>query len=262
MADWYHQVVGFAVLRRDDETAVLGVHESGGVLVSLQQIRGKKTTTAFTGLASFTVLLPNRVALMSALAWVKVRRVPLLAQYTAGRTIGFAIHDPEGNVVRFAFDLLTENVGQRDKWRQLGETHLQLNNLPTVPGQLLKTIPSGTKLSQAEFRVQSLPTTIKYLVNVLGFSLYGGNSTQAWLGTGDVVQHITLLLTADAQLQLPPPRPFGLRYLSFVVPSLLTLQQLRDQLAAVGNDTYDYSEKRQYLMAAGPNRLTLWFTVG
>ncbi|KMO58757.1 hypothetical protein PZ03_03855 [Lacticaseibacillus rhamnosus] len=60
---------------------------------------------------------------------------------------------------------------------------------------------------------------------------------------------------------LPTPDMYGLDYVSFILPDKMTMANILMNLDAAGLTDYDYHHENQFLMIAGPNRLTLWFRV-
>jgi catechol 2,3-dioxygenase len=54
---------------------------------------------------------------------------------------------------------------------------------------------------------------------------------------------------------------YGLDYVSFILPDKMAMENILMNLDAAGLTDYDYHHENQFLMIAGPNRLTLWFRV-
>lgn len=262
VADWYHQMAGFTVLRQDDRHALLGLRGNQQSLLALRQPPAWRDSAAVAGLAAVTVMVPNRQVIGSVYDWFNTRRVPILNVFQTGLSAGLTVRDPAGNRISFAYDEASgDSTPVRYDWRDLVERPAPVSMVAPIRGSIHRDLPAGTRIGAATLAVAKLAPAIKYLTEGIGFTLQGQTKATAWLTVGDQVHHIGLTLVADAAL---PPRQsddLGLDYLNVILPTAQTLQILARRLDHAGLGIYHYDEARQYLNATGPNGIMFWFSV-
>ncbi|MFD1430463.1 VOC family protein [Lacticaseibacillus mingshuiensis] len=258
VADWYRQM-GFETLQEKEKQVMLGIHADRKVLLILQEVVGLQPNGPLTGLSGFSVMLPTRPSLLAAYRRVSAREK--VQGFTTTWGLGFTTVDPLGNAVTFAYDEEGPTKPPGYRWRSA-------DRIAAAPalfagGADERTMPVGTTLGQLVVRVHSLAETLPYVTQVLGFDELPGKQSpgQFSLTVGNATMHIMLTLEEDPRALPPMPDHFGAKYVNLVVPNTLILRLLRANLATAPGSSYHYDEKKRYLMAAGPNRLTMWFSV-
>ena len=263
VSQWYQQVARLDLLRQNGSTIYLGTRLNQQVLVVLHQITGLQAQQPVTGLDHFAILLPNPGALGAAYRIVAKNQTVTTAFQTGYRE-GFIAHDPEGNGVAFTIDRAIEQYQEERQYNWEDET-LQSIDPATIGEHAAREydrLPSGTTIGYVQFRVSDLPATSHYLEQGLGFrEKTSHDRNEVFLAAGDYRHHIGINLRLDAKLALPTPDMYGLDYVSFILPDQHAMENILMNLDAAGLTDYDYNKDNQFLMIAGPNRLTLWFRV-
>ncbi|KLI76238.1 ring-cleaving dioxygenase [Lacticaseibacillus casei] len=263
VSQWYQQVARLDLLRQNGDTIYLGTRLNQQVLVVLHQIKGLSPQKPVTGLDHFAILLPNPGALGAAYRIVKQDQ-PVTKAFQTGYQQGFLAKDPEGNGVAFTIDRAIEQYQEERQYNWEDETEEAID-----PAEIGKhaardydRLPSGTTIGYVQFRVADLASTSHYLEDGLGFrEKPSPNTGEVFLAAGDYRHHIGINLRLEATLLLPTPDMYGLDYVSFILPDKMAMENILMNLDAAGLTDYDYHHENQFLMIAGPNRLTLWFRV-
>ncbi|MHA3065847.1 VOC family protein [Lacticaseibacillus saniviri] len=262
MATWYQEVAQLAVLKRESDQIFLGTRTNQQVLVILRQI-AKGDTTQATGLDHFAIVLPNPGALGAAHKHIN-QVATVVNRFKNGYSKGFEVVDPEGNGIEFIIDEAIEQFHEADSynWQDEDTKTIKAEELERHVDKDYSGVPSGSSVGHVQFRIRDLAATEQYLVSGLGFQIKpAAAKDQIFLAAGDYHHHIGITLRVDAKLPVATPTSLGLDYVNFVVPSAGGLDAIIANLNEQGISDYQYDEAHHYLMIAGPNQLTLWFTV-
>src|SRR5436309_9787775 len=189
---YYQSAIGLRVHARENGRARLGT--GGEDLIVLTGEPGARPADGYSGLFHFALLVPERIDLARWLAYAARERVPLsgLSDHYVSEAI--YLTDPDHHGIEIYADR------PRELWE--GEVGLRLTTLPLDVDSLLgelddpaaepfDRLPAGTDMGHVHLRVASIPETIAFYRDVLGFGLQAALGEQAaFLGAGGYHHHI------------------------------------------------------------------------
>lgn len=219
--EFYRQVLGFSVLRREGATADLG---SGGtpLLVLSERPGARPRPPHTTGLYHFAVLFPARADLARALQRLIETRYPI--EGASDHLVSEAVYlaDPDGNGIEIYADRPRSAWPVRNGQLQMATNALDLEGLLTE----LKTdprpwsgLPEGTRIGHIHLHVADLRAAETFYRDVVGFDLmlhYGHSAS--FLSAGGYHHHLGLNTWAGVGAPPPPPDAVGLRWFTIAVP--------------------------------------------
>ena len=96
-------------------------------------------------------------------------------------------------------------------------------------------LPAGTDMGHVHLRVASIPETIEFYRDVLGFELMAAFGQQAaFFGAGGYHHHIGANSWESAGAGPPPPGSAALRHVTLVLPDAAERDRVARQVAASG----------------------------
>jgi len=232
--DFYQQVLGFKLHRRQNGTAHLGAGQADLLLLTEQpQARRVRGTV---GLYHFAILVPSRLALAQSLKQIAETNSPV--QGFADHLVSEAIYlpDPDGNGIEIYRDR------PRAEW-PMANGQLQMATDPLdvegVLAELSKTdgawsgLQPDTVLGHVHLHVANIPQAEAFYRDLLGFDLmlrYGPSAS--FLAAGGYHHHIGINTWAGSA-----PRPAdatGMRYFVIQLPNQAELNRVTDRLKQAG----------------------------
>ena len=190
--DYYRGAIGLDVLAADDGRAALGV--GGRELLVLVEEPGAKPAYGHTGLYHFALLLPERADLARWLAHAGRDSVPLVGLSDHFVSEAIYLSDPDGHGIEIYWDR------PREVWE--GQVFERMTTLPLDVGSLMgelsdpesepfEQLPDGTVMGHVHLKVASIPDTVAFYRDVLGFDLMAQLGEQAaFLSAGGYHHHI------------------------------------------------------------------------
>ncbi len=216
---YYRDAVGLQVLGRRGRTASLGVE--GRELLVLVEEPGTRQAAGHTGLYHFALLVPRRVDLAGWLAHAARERVPLVGLSDHFVSEAIYLSDPDGHGIEI----------YRDRPRELWEGQVaRMTTLPLDVDSLLGELhgaapdsygglPAGTVMGHVHLKVASIPSTVAFYRDVVGFGLMAQLGPQAaFLSAGGYHHHIGANTWESAGASPPPPDAARLRLATIVLP--------------------------------------------
>ncbi|MCX2455525.1 VOC family protein [Lacticaseibacillus nasuensis] len=262
VVDWYHRQAGFTILRQDRRHALLGIRANQQALLAVRQPPQPVAVHATAGLQAVTIMVPNRRVIGSVYGWFAGADAEPPAVFRTGLSTGFAVRDPAGNRVNFAYDEGSDGaIPVKYDWRDWQERPAAASRIAPIRGSNHQELPTGTSIGAAALGVTDFTGALQYLTAGIGFTLQGQAGDQAWLTVGDATHHIGLTVSREPTLARRGPDDTGLDYINLVVPTASALELVAATLDHSGLGTYHYDEARHYLNATGPNGITFWFSV-
>lgn len=236
---YYRHSVGLHVLEQDDGQARLGTDEHE-LLVLVEQ-PGARPTHGHTGLYHFALLLPQRRDLARWLAHAAHDRVRLVG--LSDHFVSEAIHlsDPDGHGIEIYWDR------PREVWE--GQVGARMTTLPLDVQSLLgeleqpetdpfEGLPGGTVMGHVHLKVASIPETIDFYRDALGFGLMAQLGPQAaFLAAGGYHHHIGTNTWESAGASPPPPGTAALRQATIVLPDDSERDRVLVRLERTGRQT-------------------------
>jgi catechol 2,3-dioxygenase len=235
---FYGRAVGLEVLELGGGRASLGA--GGRELLSLVEEPGAAPATRFTGLYHFALLLPRRVDLARWLAHAALERIPLTGVSDHFVSEALYLADPDRHGIEIYWDR------PRDVWE--GQVGARLTTEPLDVDDLLGELrgerpepfdglPAGTVMGHVHLKVATIPETVTFYRDTLGFALMAQLGLQAaFFAAGGYHHHIGANTWESAGASPPPPGTAALRQATILLPDDDELDRVRARLEATGHE--------------------------
>ena len=233
---YYQAAVGLDVLERSDGAARIGAGDRE--LLVLAEEPGARPARGYTGLYHVALLVPTRPDLARWLAHAARERVALTGLSDHFVSEAIYLDDPDGHGIEIYCDR------PREVWEgQVGE---RLTTMPLDVASLLGELddpvsepfdgqPDGTVMGHVHLKVASIPETVTFYRDVLGFGLMAQLGVQAaFLAAGGYHHHIGANTWESAGAAPPPPGTAALRRATIVLPDAAERDRIFERLAANG----------------------------
>lgn len=217
---YYSASIGLDLLELDGGRASLGVGERE-LLVLFEQA-GARPAPGATGLYHFALRVPDRVDLARWLAHAGRDRVPLVGLSDHFVSEALYLSDPDRHGIEIYWDR------PREVWE--GQVASRLTTLPLdvdslfgelddPTGEPFDGLPAGTRMGHVHLKVSSIPETVVFYRDVLGFALMAQLGEQAaFLSAGGYHHHLGANTWESAGGAPPPPGSAALRQATIVLP--------------------------------------------
>jgi catechol 2,3-dioxygenase len=232
---YYRETIGLDVLEGDGSVARLGT--GSRELLVLVEEAGARPAHGYTGLYHFALLLPERTDLARWLAHAARDRVPLVGLSDHFVSEAIYLSDPDGHGIEIYWDR------PREGWQ--GLVAERLTTLPLDVASLLGELrdpetepfdglPAGTVMGHVHLKVASVPETIAFFRDGLGFALMAQLGLQAaFLAAGGYHHHFGGNTWESAGAP-PPPGSAALRHATIVLPDAAERDRVLDRVARHG----------------------------
>ncbi|HET8756012.1 MAG TPA: VOC family protein [Solirubrobacteraceae bacterium] len=238
---YYAEAVGLAVIEREAGCARVGVGDRA--LVVLEEQRGARRGTGYTGLYHFALLVPERVDLARWLAHAARRRVPLAGMADHFVSEALYLTDPDGHGIEIYWDRPREiwegQVAERMTTEPLDTADL-LGELDDPAREPFEALAPGTVMGHVHLKVAGIAATVAFYRDVLGLGLMarlGGRA--AFFGAGGYHHHIGANTWESAGAAAPPADVARLQHLTIVLPNTAARDAVRARVEASGVVTRD-----------------------
>jgi catechol 2,3-dioxygenase len=238
---YYRETIGLTVLEQTGGVARIGAGERE-LLVVVEE-PGARPAHGYTGLYHVALLLPTRADLARWLAHAARERVPLTGLSDHFVSEAIYLDDPDGHGIEIYCDR------PRALWE--GQVGRRLTTMPLDAGSLLGELedpasepfdgqPGGTVMGHVHLKVSSIPETVAFYRDVLGFGLMAELGMQAaFFAAGGYHHHLGANTWESAGAAPPPPGTAALRHATIVLPDAAERDRLFERLAANGCETDD-----------------------
>jgi catechol 2,3-dioxygenase len=233
--DYYRTAIGLDVLERENGRASLGT--GGRELLALVEETGARPAVGYTGLYHFALLVPERTDLARWLAHAIRDRVPLVGLSDHFVSEALYLSDPDAHGIEIYCDRARSvwegEVGTRLTTQPLDVENL-LGELEEPASEPFDGLPAGTTMGHVHLKVSSIPETISFYRDRLGFGLMAQlGDKAAFLAAGGYHHHLGTNTWESAGAPSPPAGTAALRHATIVLPD----EAERDRvLARAGGD--------------------------
>jgi catechol 2,3-dioxygenase len=229
---YYREAIGLAVLAESDGRASLGAGERE--LLVLVQEPGAGSGRGYTGLFHLALLVPQREALARWLAHALRDQVRLVGLSDHFVSEAIYLSDPDGHGIEIYADR------PREVWE--GQVMERMTSFPLDVDNLLSVLPDpatepfdglapGTVMGHVHLKVASIPDTVAFYRDVLGFELMAQLGAQAaFLAAGGYHHHLGANTWESAGAPPPPSGTAALRHATIVLPSADERDRLLERL--------------------------------
>jgi len=231
---YYQDAIGLETLVEDERRLSLGV--GGEELLVLVERAGAQPTPGATGLYHFALLVPERRDLARWLAHAARTRVHLEGMTDHFVSEAIYLSDPDGHGIEIYADR------PRSAWE--GRVASGMTSLPLDARGLLgeladpehepfEGLAAGTVIGHVHLKVASIPETVAFYRDVLGFGLMVELGAQAaFLSAGGYHHHIGANTWESAWGSPPSADAAALRHATILLPDLPALETLRARMEA------------------------------
>jgi catechol 2,3-dioxygenase len=235
---YYEQSVGLGTLRRDQAQAVLGAGERE--LLVLVEEPGARPSRGHTGLFHFALLLPERQDLARWLSHAAKDQVALTGLSDHFVSEALYLSDPDGHGIEIYWDrpraVWEGQVGERMTTEPLDVDSL-LGELDDPAEATFDALPDGTVMGHVHLKVASIPETVSFYRDVLGFALMAElGPYAAFLSAGGYHHHLGANTWESAGAGPAPAGSAALRHATVALPGEAERDEVLDRVRGAGLD--------------------------
>ena len=251
--DYYRSRIGLVALTQGDGRATLGAGSTE--LLVLVEEPGARPAFGFTGLFHFALLVPTRADLARWLAHVARERVPMSGLSDHFVSEALYLSDPDGHGIEIYADR------PRETWEgKVGETLTTvaldvddlLGELDDPATEPFDGLADGTVMGHVHLRVSTIPETIAFYRDRVGFDLMAEYGSQAaFLAAGGYHHHLGANVWQSAGAPPPPPGTAALRHATVVLADEAERDAVLARVEQEGPIVEDPSGNRLLLEVAG-----------
>lgn len=244
---FYRDIIGFHLLREENELAILGYKEPYREILWLEESpRAEEHFGEVKRLARISLVVPNEEELANVYARIKKNDYEVKSALASGEEKGLLVEDPEGNQLEIFY--------APSKERSTAEI-IQVDF-----EKLLKKATNKEKIHEAYFdkvhlNVNNLAQQEKFLEEVLGLKTQTETDKVVALNRGDF--NVGLSEVEGGVIDLPTDKVLGLDFLQFKISQ-------EDLIALIANlekeEREFFADKKQTLVTIyDPIGIEWWF---
>jgi catechol 2,3-dioxygenase len=216
---YYTGSIGLGLLSHENGSASLGA--GGRELLALVEEPGARPAFGFTGLFHFALLVPTRPDLARWLAHAARERVPMSGMSDHFVSEALYLSDPDGHGIEIYADRPRDvwegTVGERLTTVALDVDDL-LGELDDPATEPFEGIADGTVMGHVHLRVATIPETIAFYRDRVGFDLMAEYGSQAaFLAAGGYHHHLGANIWQSAGAPPPPAGTAALRHATILL---------------------------------------------
>ncbi|HZC08288.1 MAG TPA: VOC family protein [Ktedonobacterales bacterium] len=238
---YYTEALGFALLRREEQTAILGAGDAP--LLVLTELPGARYWPGHnTGLFHFAILVPTRLDLARSLIHLLQVGLPFPGQADHAVSEALYLTDPDGNGIEIYRDR------PRDEWTWRGDRVHMVTDPLDVRGMLAEAtaqpapwtgLPAGTRLGHMHLQVGNIEQAADFYHGVLGFDITAQMPSALFISAGGYHHHIGLNTWQSRGAGPASAGTAGLRYFTLELPNEEARAEVLARVSAAG---LQYSE--------------------
>jgi len=256
--EFYHNLMGFQILNRSGNKAVLAAN---GIipLLTIEQPEGvipKQAGT--TGLYHYALLFPTRKDLGKLITLLLNEKYPLQGASYHGTHDALYLADPDGNGIEVAVD--TDPSTWKDKRGQFDFSKNGPMDVESViaaaNGEKWNGIPEETIIGHIHLHVSDLEKTKEFYRDGLGFQVTIDFPEGVFFSTGGYHHHIGTNIWHGKNAPKPELNSVGMLFYTLVTPNEETRKSMVEKLETMG---YRVTEEQGELFTEDPsgNRILL-----
>lgn len=248
MVDFYSEVLGFHVLRRQDAEAVLGTEARE--LLRMTEVPDAPRPRGTTGLYHTAFLMPTRWDLAHLVRQLIVTRTPVQGTSNHGTHLAIYLPDPEGNGIELAWDFPPDQWPMRngrmvpeEMPRQGVDIEELLTELERDPSSW-SGLPAEATVGHIHLHVSDLESSRQFYCDVLGFdvSMDGWGMGALFVSAGGYHHHIGMNVWKGVGIPAPPEGAAGLRCFTVVVPDEAELEKVVSRVKEAGLEPLSHAD--------------------
>lgn len=237
---FYRDRLGFALLGRDGDTAVLGA--GSRELLRLTEVPGARPARRTTGLYHTAFLVPSRWELANLVRQIAETRTPIQGHSNHHTHLAFYLPDAEGNGIELAWDFpqavwpMRDGQLYPDGMERAGVDIDDLIQELERDQRPWKGLNPETVVGHVHLHTADLDKAHAFYRDVLGFDItLRSESFQAvFASAGGYHHHLGMNVWNGVGIPPAPPGSTGLRYFTVLVPTDAALQEVVGRLERAG----------------------------
>lgn len=235
---FYRSVVGFQVLERVGNSAILSADGQRAILSLVQPAEVQPKQFKTTGLYHFALLLPERSDLAAFVTHLAKQGVRFGASHhLVSEAIYF--YDPEDNGIEVYVDTDPATWNWRESKVAMDTIPLDFGDLRSSAGpekQVWKGLPPATVIGHIHLHVSYLGQAEEFYTKGLGFQIASRyRDSASFLSTDQYHHHIALNTWNGVGAPRPPKNSVGLDFYTLVLPSQEKMEQAVSRLRAMNS---------------------------
>ncbi len=235
---FYHDVLGFRPLARENGTLILTADSATPLLILHERPGARPKPARATGLYHFAILVPRRLELARSLRRLAETRWPLSGASDHLVSEALYLDDPDGNGIEIYRDR------PRADWPRSGGRIRMATDPLDFDGILAELerddqpwdgLAAATIIGHVHLHVADLRAAEAFYHGILGFDIitnFGGSAL--FVSAGGYHHHLGLNTWAGVGAPPPPPDAAGLRSFAIVLPDTDALAQVAARVHAAG----------------------------
>jgi catechol 2,3-dioxygenase len=263
---FYHDVLGFELLRQEAGEAVLGA--AGTPLLHLRELPdalpAPTNVTGMTGLYHFAILVPSRADLARSLLHMVESGYPLGGASDHLVSEALYLSDPDNNGIEIYRDRPREDWPHANGQLQMATDPLDLRALLTeakADGRPWDGLAAGTRLGHMHLQVADIPQARDFYHGVLGFDIIFDWERMGalFLSAGGYHHHLGLNTWHSRGGRPAPEGSAGLRYFTVHLPDTEALAEVVARIDSAGIARRD---ELGGIVVDDPWRNSIFLTIG
>ncbi|QED49840.1 VOC family protein [Cytobacillus dafuensis] len=246
---FYQNIMGFQVLEKKDQTAVLTTDGKNRILTLEQPADVIPKAGRTAGLYHFAILLPSRADLAVFL------RHLLQTGYRFGAADHYVsealyLNDPDGNGIEVYRDRPSHEWTWNNGLVDMATVQLDGEGILAESNAEWTGLPTNTIMGHIHLHVGDLHKAEEFYTKGLGFQTVSYYPQAAFLSTGDYHHHIAINTWQGVGVQAPPKNSVGLNWYTLVFPDEAARKQVLAQLQQLGAPV---DEEGDYFVTTDPS---------
>lgn len=241
---FYQEVIGFKVLEKTAQKAVLTVNGKVPMLTINQPSKVIPKEERTSGLYHFALLLPTRMDLSAFLDHLQVQRYPYGA---SDHDVSEALYlsDPDGNGIEVYWDRPTSEWSWSGGEVRMVVERLDETGLLSQRQAAWCELPEDTLMGHIHLHVADLKKSETFYRKGLGFDVVSRYGQAYFISTGGYHHHIGLNTWNGVGVPAPKQNSVGLHWFTLVMADEAARDRAIKQLQAIGADVNQ--ESGQYV---------------
>lgn len=216
---YYENIIGFSVLEREENKAVLTADQVTPLLILNQPSKVLPKPMRTTGLYHFALLLKERFQLANFLGHLLEKRIPYgSADHIL--TEALYLNDPDGNGIEVYYDKKDEELSGPAETLEMATLPLDQANLLRTRTKAWRNLPKDTIIGHIHLHVDHLEEAKKFYVDTLGFDIIARYPGALFISDGGYHHHIGLNTWNGEDAVAAPKDSVGLNWYNIVLPSI------------------------------------------
>lgn len=224
--DFYHRMIGLAILQQNEQEVALGISGSDEVLMRLVQT--DEPVTNNYGLYHTAILLPSRASLGASLRHLLQSSVRLTGGADHGYSEAIYLDDLEKNGIEIYWDKPVERWDIREDGRIVGVTEeldatgILAENQEVISGEF--QLPAGTIIGHVHLSVKDAAASSKLYQKIFQLEDKFSVPSASWIASGDYHHHLAFNQWAGPYLEKRSAHQQGLNSLTIEISDNIMFQ--------------------------------------